>query len=186
MKNQKDQSTQKPPKDQKRTAKAKLTPLPIAAGAVVVIALAVTLLPRLLGDRESAPQADAPTPVSGDSIEIRADEVSSRASYFDYDADGITVELFAVRASDGSIRLALNTCQVCNGSPYAYFVQEGDDFVCQNCMNRFASTDVGLVSGGCNPVPITRDVYTEQDGFITLPSSFLEQNAYRFENWKQF
>lgn len=172
--------------ESEKNAKAKLNPLPIAAGAVVVIALAVTLLPRLLGDRESTPQADAPIPVSGDSIEIRADEINSRASYFDYDAYGTTVELFAVRAFDGSIRLALNTCQVCNGSPYAYFVQEGDDFVCQNCMNRFASIDVGLVSGGCNPVPVTQDVYTEQDGFITLPSSFLNQNAYRFENWKQF
>ena len=186
MKNQKNQSTKKLPKNQKKAAKAKLTPLPIAAGAVVVIALAVTLLPRLLGDGKSVPQADTIILGSGDSIEIRADEISSRASYFDYDVDGTTVELFAVQASDGSIRLALNTCQVCNGSPYAYFVQEGDDFVCQNCMNRFASTDVGLVSGGCNPVPITRDVYTEQDGFITLPSSFLDQNAYRFENWKQF
>lgn len=158
----------------------------IAADAVFVIASAVILLPKLPLNGKSVPPANASTPVNGDSIEIRADEASSLASYFDYDADGTTVELFAVRASDGSIRLALNTCQVCNGSPYAYYVQERDDFVCQNCMNRFASTDVGLVSGGYNPVPVTWDIYTEQDGFITLPSSFLEQNAFQFEKWKQF
>lgn len=90
---------------------------------------------------------------------------------------------FAVRASDSTV---LNTCQVCNGSPYAYFEQDGDEFICQNCRNRFASVDVGRVSGGCNPVPITAEVYTEQDGTITVPASFLEENASRFSNWKNF
>ncbi len=117
---------------------------------------------------------------------IQAADIDSTASYFDYDADGITVEVFAVRASDGSVRLALNTCQVCNGSPYAYFEQDGDAFVCQNCRNRFPSTAVGLVSGGCNPVSITADTYTEEDGVITVPVSFLDDNADRFTNWKQF
>ena len=84
------------------------------------------------------------------------------------------------------MRLALNTCQVCNGSPYAYFVQEGDEFVCQNCHNRFSSTDVGKVSGGCNPVPITAEDYREENGALIVPYSFLEENAARFTNWKKF
>lgn len=69
--------------------------------------------------------------------------------------------------------------------PYAYFEQEGDLFICQNCKNRFSSSDVGIVSGGCNLVPITENVYTEQDGVITIPAAFLEENAVRCTNWKK-
>lgn len=91
-----------------------------------------------------------------------------------------------MRAPDDSVRLTLNTCQVCNGSPYAYFVQENDAFVCQTCKNRFASDDIGKQSGGCNPVPITGDLYTEENGVITIPAAVLDANAARFENWKNF
>ncbi|MCD7928628.1 MAG: DUF2318 domain-containing protein [Clostridiales bacterium] len=123
---------------------------------------------------------------AGDEIEIIEENVSTQASYYDIEIDGTTVEIFAVLASDGSVRLAMNTCQVCNGSPYAYFEQEGDDFVCQNCGNHFSSDEIELTSGGCNPVPITEDDYSEENGIITVSISFLEKNAYRFSNWKQF
>ena len=91
-----------------------------------------------------------------------------------------------MQASEGSIRLALNTCQVCNGSPYAYFEQDGDAFVCQNCGNAFPSTAIGKESGGCNPVPVTAETYTEENGTLTIPSDFLDLNAARFKNWKKF
>ncbi|MCC8356933.1 MAG: DUF2318 domain-containing protein [Oscillospiraceae bacterium] len=155
--------------------------LPVVAVLVVLAAAAAVLLPRLQDDGDSTVAS-----VSEGDLLIQTENIGTEASYFDYDVDGVTVEVLAVLASDGTIRLALNTCQVCNGSPYAYFVQEGDDFICQNCMNRFSSTDVGVVSGGCNPVPITAEDYTEEDGVIAVPASFLEENASRFVNWKQF
>ncbi|MCD7950549.1 MAG: DUF2318 domain-containing protein [Erysipelotrichaceae bacterium] len=123
---------------------------------------------------------------SDEGIKIVIDEVSTQATYYDTEIDGITVEVLAVIASDKTIRLAMNTCQVCNGSPYAYFIQDGDYFICQNCKNEFSSDEIGLVSGGCNPVPITEDNYTENDGIITINETFLEENAYRFSKWKQF
>ncbi len=119
-------------------------------------------------------------------IEIRTGDISTSASYYDMTVDGTDVEIFAVLASDGTVRLAMNTCQVCNGSPYAYFEQDGNDFVCQNCGNRFSSDQIGLTGGGCNPVPITDDDYSEASGTITVSEAFLEKNAYRFSNWKQF
>lgn len=176
-------------------------PLKWLAGIVVLIALAVTAYSALShGDTEvsvneeraslsgtDSAGSSAESAISTDSdIVIRSEEIGSEASYFDYDADGTTVEVFAVRASDDTVRLALNTCQVCNGSPYAYFEQDGDEFVCQNCGNHFDAAEVGLESGGCNPVPITEDVYTEQDGTITIPAEFLEDNAARFAKWKAF
>ena len=121
--------------------------LPVAAAVVATAALAVTLFTA-----RPAPKAeDAAAPAGGD-IAFTAKEIGTQASYFDYDDDGTTVQVLAVRAPDDTVRMALNTCQVCNGSPYAYFEQEGDFFFCQNCKNRFSSSDVGIVSGGCNPV----------------------------------
>lgn len=171
-------------KNAKQT-RQKGSPLPFLAGAVALAAAAVLLLPgQSQGDSGSS--SDSAALSAGSDLVIRTEEIGTEASYFDYDVEGTTVQVFAVRASDGTVRLALNTCQVCNGSPYAYFEQEEDDFVCQNCGNRFASTAVGRESGGCNPVPITAEDCTEQDGTITVSSSFLEGNAARFANWKRF
>lgn len=164
--------------------------LPLIAAVVVVAAAAVTRMPKSTGE-EKAPTASSqaaqnPSAAGGSDLLIQSETIGTDASYFDYDANGITVQVLAVQASDGTTRLALNTCQVCNGSPYAYFVQDGDWFICQNCGNRFASTEVGILSGGCNPVPITDEVYTEQDGLLTIPAAFLEENAALFRNWKKF
>lgn len=164
--------------------------LPIIAAVVVIAAAAVTLLPPSAANGTvptfSPQSGEIASTASGSDLAILAETIGTDASYFDYDADGTTVQVLAVQASDGTTRLALNTCQVCNGSPYAYFIQDGDWFICQNCGNRFASTEVGIISGGCNPVPITAEIYTEQDGVITIPSAFLEESAALFQNWKNF
>ena len=165
-------------------------PLPLIALVVIVAAAAVTIIPPG-SEREEPPVLESNpskniSSTDGSNIVIRTADIGTDASYFDYDADEVTVQVFALRASDGTIRLALNTCQICNGSPYAYFEQEGDWFICQNCGNRFASTEIGIASGGCRPVPITADTYTEQDGTITIPASFLEEKAPLVQNWKNF
>lgn len=172
-------------KSTKKTTKKKGNPLAIAAGVVLILALGIWLVPKVFEkDQGEAPQEAAVS--TGSDLRISKEEIGTSASYYDYDAGGVTVEVLAVKASDDTVRLALNTCQVCNGSPYAYFVQEGDDFVCQNCHNRFSSTDVGKVSGGCNPVPITSGTYEEENGTLIIPAAFLEENASRFKNWKKF
>ena len=45
------------------------------------------------------------------------------------------MEIVAVKALDGSIRTAFNTCQVCYNSGRGYYQQEGNELVCQNCGN---------------------------------------------------
>ena len=155
--------------------------LPLIAVAVVVTAFAITFLPYIISNKPSI----ADTSDSGELV-FSTTEIGATASYFPVETKNGIIEVFAVRAQDDSVRLALNTCQVCNGSPYAYFVQTGDFFICQNCGNAFATNSIGEESGGCNPVPITHDVYREENGIITIPASFLEENAYRFVNWKQF
>lgn len=168
--------------------------LPILAVVVVIIAavsIIVSILTKDSGETDAAAQnttqnqTDAGKINTGD-IVIDESEITETASFYDYDSDGTTIELFAVKASDGTARLALNTCQVCMGSPYAYFVQQGDNFICQNCRNAFARDSIGTVHGGCNPVPLTEDNYEIQDGKITVAADFLEQYTANFINWKKF
>ena len=121
---------------------------------------------------------------SGEDVVIEASGLSATATYYDYDADGTTVQVFAITGSDGSVRVALNTCQVCAGSTKAYFVQEGDVFVCQNCMNEFSADVVGDEASGCNPIPVTSADYELDGGDIVIPASLLASYAGVFANWK--
>ena len=172
-------------KQSAKKAAKKSNYLPIAAGVVVAAAVAVTVFSKEKEPAKASTDAVSDT-VPGADIAINTSDIGTTASYYDYDSNGTTVEVLAVQASDGSVRLALNTCQVCNGSPYAYFEQDDDTFVCQNCGNAFPSTAIGKESGGCNPVPVTAETYTEENGTLTIPSDFLDANAARFKNWKKF
>ena len=95
------------------------------------------------------------------------------------------MEIVAVKAPDGSIRKAFNTCQVCYNSGRGYYVQEGNQLVCQNCGNRFDISQIEVIKGGCNPVPILKTDKTENSKTITIPSSFLQKNTSLFGKWKQ-
>lgn len=108
-------------------------------------------------------------------------DVTEKAKFYAYNVDGIDIEIFAVKASDGTIRTAFNTCQVCSPSPKAYFVQEGKDFICQNCMNAFPTDRIGLERGGCNPIPISFEERKDEDGKIILAKEFVESYKDNFD-----
>ncbi|MCD7854428.1 MAG: DUF2318 domain-containing protein [Clostridiales bacterium] len=155
--------------------------LPIAACIVLIAAAAVSISKGNANKNVSIESTD----VSGRDVIINEADVTAEAAYYDYDADGTNVQLFAVKASDGTVRLALNTCQVCMGSPYAYFKQEGDSFVCQNCGNAFQTDYIGIEHGGCNPVPVTEEYYTSSNGKITVSAEFLSAYKDSFASWKK-
>lgn len=94
------------------------------------------------------------------------------------------MEVVALKASDGTIKTAFNTCQVCFDSGRGYYKQEGDVLVCQNCGNRFQADQVEQVKGGCNPVPIMKENKTDDGTNITISQDFLKQNKDLFANWK--
>lgn len=122
----------------------------------------------------------------GESLVIPAGEVSETAKFYPVTVDGTRMEVTAVKASDGTIRTAFNTCQVCNGSPKAYFVQSGNTLQCQNCGNKFPMDSVEVEANGCNPVPIFDEDKTVTDESITVSYDKLQENTYRFsQNWKQ-
>lgn len=124
------------------------------------------------------------TAKNGD-LRILKGEVTSKAKFYPYVADGVKMEIVAVKASDGTIRTAFNTCQVCFNSGRGYYIQEGDELVCQNCGNRFQIDKVEKIKNGCNPVPITKDLKTDDGKYITISKSLLVKAKGLFVNWKR-
>jgi uncharacterized membrane protein len=117
-------------------------------------------------------------------IVIPITDVSEKAMFYPAEIDGTKLEVIAVKAPDGTIRTAFNTCQVCYSSGYGYYKQEGDVLVCQNCGNRFSMNKVEVKSGGCNPVPIFDENKTVDETNITIPLDFLKKATAIFTNWK--
>ncbi|GHU74255.1 hypothetical protein AGMMS49992_15170 [Clostridia bacterium] len=115
---------------------------------------------------------------------IPINEITTTATFYPVEVGGTKLEVIAVRAPDGSVRTAFNTCQVCYDSGRGYYKQVGNVLVCQNCGNRFNMSQVEVVSGGCNPVPIFPENKIVTDETITISNEFLTKSAVIFANWK--
>ncbi len=153
----------------------------IIASAVFVLIVAIFIIK---GSLVSGTQTATQTSASGTDLVIPISEVSETAKFYPYSVDGTKMEVVALKASDGTIRTALNTCQVCYDSGRGYYVQEGDVLVCQNCGNRFQADQVEKIKGGCNPVPIMKENKTVDGTNITISKDFFAQNEGLFSNWK--
>ena len=127
--------------------------------------------------------AGGPILANGD-LQILKKDITPKAKFYTFKIDGVLMEVLALRAPDGTVRTALNTCQVCYTSGRGYYIQEGDVLVCQNCGNRFKASQVEIIKGGCNPIPITADLKTEDANTITIAKSILEQAKPIFLKWK--
>lgn len=117
-------------------------------------------------------------------ITINKSEITSVAKFYKYKSGNIDMEVMAVKASDGTIRTALNTCQVCYDSGRGYYKQQGNYLVCQNCGNRFNIDQIEKIKGGCNPVPVLEADKTDNGETITISSTYLDSQKSYFENWK--
>jgi len=116
---------------------------------------------------------------------IQTADITENALFFPVDIDGVRMEVLAVKAPDGTIRTAFNTCQVCYASGRGYFVQSNTVLVCQNCGRRFRMNQVERQAGGCNPVPISPENKTVTAETITVSRKFLRQAKAIFQSWKQ-
>lgn len=115
---------------------------------------------------------------------IPISEISATAKFYPISIDGTRMEVLAVKAPDGTIRTAFNTCQVCYSSGRGYYRQLGNVLICQNCGNQFTMSRVGVAAGGCNPWPIFARDRIETDKSITIPYAFLKKSKGIFANWK--
>lgn len=155
-------------------------------GTLFVAIVTITLLSgNKVEDITNVQKANESTSVQlAEDMKIVKSEVTEKATFYPYQAGDTYMEVIAIKASDGTVRTALNTCQVCTGSGRAYYEQDGDVLVCQNCGNRFTVDQVEVEKGGCNPVPIFDGDTVEDDQYITISSSFLSDNKALFNNWK--
>lgn len=161
----------------------------IILASIVVIALVIATQVFFSGeDEEKIPVSTASSALSvtnenGD-MEIPISNITEDATFYSYDELDSKMEVIAVKASDGTIRTAFNTCQVCYDSGRGYYIQQGDQLVCQNCGNSFGMDDVEVAQNGCNPVPIFDEQIKMSSDEIVIPKEFLKDAEGIFKSWK--
>ncbi|SHH54232.1 Predicted membrane protein [Sporobacter termitidis DSM 10068] len=154
----------------------------IFAGALIVVAVVIAIIKGTSGSGGSSSAAAAQ---NGGDIKIAKSEITETATFIPYKSGNTLMELVAVKAPDGTIRTAFNTCQVCYNSGRGYYIQQGDELVCQNCGNRFKISQVEKEKNGCNPVPILDDGKTDDGQTITVSENYMTQNVALFARWKK-
>lgn len=145
--------------------------------AIIIITVAVSFSAVILFSQSKEKD-------SGE-VRIIKSEITSTARFYPVVIDNTRMEFFAVKASDGSIRTALNTCQICYSSDRGYYRQEGNELICENCQNRFPIDEIEKIKDGCNPVPILKANKTEDETRIVISKDFLTQNKDLFTYWKE-
>ncbi|MDR1101586.1 MAG: DUF2318 domain-containing protein [Clostridiales bacterium] len=130
-------------------------------------------------------QKTSQTIAKDESLVIPISELSSTAKFYPINVDGEDMEVIAVKTSDGKIRTAFNTCQVCYDSGRGYYKQQGSSLVCQNCGNKFTMTQIEAQAGGCNPYPIFAKDKTVTDQNVSISYDFFNESKDIFANWKQ-
>lgn len=129
--------------------------------------------------------ASAETPEAAE-LTIHVADLKDEPAFIDWIQDDIPMQLIALKDSDGRARLAFNTCQTCNGSPWAWFEYLGNgELECQNCRQRVSSGTVGTEDArGCVPIPVIG--FTENDdGTVTVPEQALVEAVRFFTNWRK-
>jgi uncharacterized membrane protein len=100
-----------------------------------------------------------------------------RARFYSYTTSaGQGIRFFVMKSADGVVRAAMDACTVCYRQRLGYR-QEGDQMVCNKCGQAFASNRINVVTGGCNPIPLDREV---AGGQVIVRAAALEQNAIHY------
>ena len=122
---------------------------------------------------------------NGGDLTIMKSDITNKIKIYPYQSNDIYMEVMAVSASDGTIRTALNTCINCYNSGRGYYTQQGDMLICQSCGNQFEVDQIEIIEGGCNPVPIAKDIKTEDKEKIIIHEDSLVEYEPLFEEWKK-
>ena len=106
-------------------------------------------------------------------IVIRAEALSKDTiSFYQVEKDS-AVELIAILDEDGTARAALGTCQSCNGSPNAYYTQNGNLLQCNNCGLTFPLSVIGVDGAGCHPIMIDQSAIKRNGNDLIISAASL-------------
>jgi uncharacterized membrane protein len=137
--------------------KSSKTPM-LAVGALVLVAGAALAVFALFRSPSNSVGTGSSTAAGKEISFDLATFDDGKPKHYSYDApSGKRVKFFVLKSSDGVVRAAFDACDVCYQSKKGYR-QEGDFMVCNNCGQRFASTRINEIRGGCNPAPLERTV----------------------------
>lgn len=151
-----------------------------------IITIGSVLILLVLGFFAFGPELGGNSKAStGGDLTILKSEISSTVKFYPYKVGKTNMEVMAVKASDGTIRTAFNTCQVCYDSGRGYYKQQGNVVICQNCGNQFKLDQIEKIKGGCNPIPITTDNKKDDGTNIVISGAFIEENKEFFGNWRK-
>ncbi|MBQ9609696.1 MAG: DUF2318 domain-containing protein [Lachnospiraceae bacterium] len=114
-------------------------------------------------------------------VVIYADELSEDKVSFIKVSEDSRIELLAKKDTQGNAKVALGTCQSCNGSPGAYYTQVGNELQCNNCGLTFPISVVEEAGGGCHPIMIDEAGIEYTDDGLIIDMSLLAQYEYLFE-----
>lgn len=150
---------------------------------VILILLIIAGVKKSENNSSSLTNANTSDKSNAGDLVISKSDVTS-AKFYQYNIDNTKMEVIALKASDGTIRTAFNTCQVCYSSGRGYYKVNGNTLVCQNCGNVFRFDQVEKERGGCNPVPILSKDKSDDGSNITISKEYLQQAKKIFANWK--
>jgi uncharacterized membrane protein len=115
---------------------------------------------------------------SGTDLVIADDAFADgRARFYSYTTRaGQAIRFFVMKSADGVVRAAMDACVVCYQQRLGYR-QDGDRMVCNKCGQAFASNRINEVTGGCNPIPLNREV---AGGQVIVRAAALETAAIHY------
>ncbi len=151
-----------------------------AVGAT--LALGLVLMSTGCGGSGQAGNSQAGV-LNGSQVEFSLSSLGDSPRFFTYETGAGKVGLLAVKDASGDVRVALDTCQVCNGSPKAYFLEKGGMLQCQNCGNTFSYSIVGDAQLGCEPTPLAGGSWSVSGETLSVDEQALENVAPLFTTW---
>ncbi len=128
----------------------------------------VTPVPQQTPAAADDEKTDLFQPDEEGNLRILAESLTTEKISFIRPSEDSKLEFLAHKDGDGNVRIALGTCQSCNGSPMAYYTQEGDLLKCNNCGQTFPISVVDHPGGGCHPIMIDEKLIKEIEGGILL------------------
>ena len=151
--------------------------LPIIAVVMAIVAVLVIVLIPGRTNQTSAPVVLTET---DGNILIRTASLSSDQISF-LRLENSRIELLARLGDDGKTKVALGTCQSCNGAPGAYYTQQGNVLQCNNCGLTFPLNVIDKPGNGCHPITIDPAMITETAEGLVLDAQDIARYEPLFE-----
>lgn len=156
--------------------------LPLIAGIMAALALIVVIFIPKDADKAGGKKASGnnAAEIREEDMVIYADRLSSDQVSFIRVSENSRIELLARLGDDGTAKAALGTCQSCNGSPGAYYTQEGDKLKCNNCGLTFPTSVLDSPGGGCHPIMLKEEIVRYEGNDLVIDLNGLSANEELF------